>query len=82
MITKIRHIGSGVNSKKGTVLFNGETSKNISFSNPFSSIPAVDISLLGDSSAIPYRINTTNSGFTIKLKIKYTGTIEWKAIEL
>lgn len=73
------HLAIGKNIHVGTESFVAQKTKNVIFPIPFTSIPAVDISVDANSIAVPFRINITTAGFTIKFAINYTGNVEWKA---
>lgn len=75
-------LSAGNNIQGGSIDFHNEKQKNISFYKPFTKKPFVDLTLEDPLAAPPYRINVTMIGFTIKTSTKFTGTIEWKAIEL
>ena len=65
----------------GTTEFNNERTKNILFKCPFTKIPAVTLTLDNEDNSPPYKINVLLTGFTIKTKSNYTGSITWQATE-
>ena len=73
------HLAIGKNIHIGQEAFVNQKTKNVIFPVPFENIPAIDISVDNNSIAVPYRINITTAGFTIKFQINYTGNVEWKA---
>ena len=64
----------------GTVIFDRDKVKNISFGKTFEKKPFVDIVLGDNSTAVPYKTNVTKTGFTIIFSINYSGSIDWRAI--
>ena len=73
---------SGHNIQGGDAVFNKEKTKNIVFSKPFTTKPYIDLTLEDTISSPAYHINVSKNGFTIKTGVNYTGTIEWKAIQI
>ena len=69
----------GKTIQSGTVNFDDQKEKTVTFPNPFSVVPVVLIVLDYESNAVPYVINVTITGCKIKFKSKYTGNVIWEA---
>lgn len=77
--------GSGMGSVQcGKVVFAGETTKAVVFPTPFpaGTEPAVALTPIDQADVTVtanHDIPTTNTGFTIRMSVPYTGTVYWVA---
>jgi len=65
--------------KSGILSFANEKIKNVSFGFNFLVVPNISIVLDQNEGSIPYKTNSTVSGFTINFKTNYTGNVWWAA---
>lgn len=76
-----KHLAIDINVLSGTAVFNNVKSVNVSYGRTFDLLPIVNLSLNDTTSVPPYKMNVTNSGFTIMFQTKYTGSVDWNVIE-
>lgn len=76
-----KHLAIDINILSGTAIFNNVKSVNVSYGKTFELIPIVNLSLNDTTSVPAYKMNVTNTGFTIMFQTKYTGSVDWSVIE-
>jgi len=78
---KHRLLATGLNSQSGEVVFSDTKSMRVDFSKEFSNWPAITLTMLDENNTPPYRIWPGKTGFTVRFKNKFTGSVSWVAME-
>ena len=76
-----RMLVTGINSQSGDVVFNNTKSVRVNFPTRFSNWPSINLTLADQNNTPPYRIWPGKTGFTIRFKQRFTGTVAWTAME-
>lgn len=75
-----KHFAQGLSVQHKTAVFNNTKSVKVNFDISFAKKPAVQLTL-NDSGAIPaYKTNVKKNSCRVKLKERWTGTIEVTAM--
>ena len=80
MGTQTKYLKVGRNSQSGTAVFNNTKQVTVTFPYAFSFIPVCQLTLNDLSSNIPYKLSSTTTQLTIKIKNNFTGSIDWLAL--
>lgn len=69
------------NVQSGTIHLNNSKNAKVDFLWKFKKIPRVVLTLGDNSVSVPWRTVITKEKFRLRLKVKFTGDIDWIAIE-
>ena len=78
---EFRVLVTGINSQSGEVIFNNTKSMRVDFPKEFRNWPAITLTMVDDNNTPPYRIWPGKTGFTVRFKNKFTGSVSWVAVE-
>lgn len=78
---EFRLLTVGINSQSGEVVFDNSKSVRVDFVRNFKNTPAISITLDDPSNSPPYRYYPGITGFTIRFSNKFTGIVQWQAME-
>jgi len=76
-----KHYAINANIMSGTVVFNNSKTAVIQYGTTFPKKPIVQLTLDHKSAVPPYKSQVKKNKVTIKFKTKFTGSVEWTAIE-
>lgn len=76
-----RHIAVGKNMLSGTATFNNVKTVLIDLGTAFTKKPIVNLTLENNNQAPAYKVVISNNKFEIRFTSKFTGEVEWSAIE-
>ena len=74
-----QHVAIDANDISGTVYFQNQKQAAVSFGKTFAVLPVINLTLNDTTSVPATKILITTTGFTIKLSINFTGSIDWQA---
>lgn len=78
------NMGNGVSYTKSQVVslqFRGTKVASAAWPIPFTRIPSVSLTLSDQSATVPYKLNASKTGITVRFGNAYTGVCECHASE-
>lgn len=77
-----KHFAVGENIQAGTVMFNNTKTMVVNFSQSFRRRPHVNLTLADVNTAPAYKQVVNKNRLIIRFKQKFTGEVDWQAMEM
>ena len=67
--------------QRGTISFRNSKTAVVQFEKPFTRKPSISLTLCDESRSVQYKQNVTKNKFTVRFKSRFTGDVDWMAME-